>query len=148
MLTVHRADVHAAVVSVQPDPHRLGDVVRDLQVLRQEVRRSCGQDRHRRVRPGDGVDAALDGAIAAPDEQHVNAPGSRATRVLGCAAALGYLVPPRSGHAFGGQDLPKIGQATAEALARVRHHGDVRQARLSFPGRPAHTFRQRASHSP
>src|SRR6185312_483941 len=40
---------------------------------------------------------------------------------------------------------PQLGQAAAEALARVRHHGDVRHAGPSFPGRSAHTFRQRAS---
>jgi hypothetical protein len=148
VLAVHRPGVQPAAVAVQPDPHRLGEVVRDLQVRSQEVRGAGGQDRHGRVHSGHGVDAALDGAIATPDEQDVHALLSCATSVFGCVAALLHLMPQRVGHSLPGQDLPELGQAAAEALATVRHHGDVRRAGLLFPGRSAHTFRQRASHSP
>jgi hypothetical protein len=137
---VHRAGVEPAPVAVQSGPHRLGKIVRHVQVRRQEVRGPRGQDRHGRVRVRHRVDASLDGAVATPDEHHVGSLGRCFLRVLGSAAALLYLVPVGIGHAFEGQDPPQLGQAAAEAFPRVRHYGDVSHG--------AQTFRQRASQSP
>ena len=139
-LAVHRTGVQPPPVPVQPDLYRLGEVVRNPQVRRQQVRGPRGQDRHRRVRPRHRVDTALDRAVAAPDEHHVSPLGRGPARAGGGAAALLHLVPQRVGDAFPGQDLPQFGQAAAEALPRVRHHGDVSHR--------AQTFRQRASASP
>jgi hypothetical protein len=105
-LAVHRSGVQPSSVPVQPDLDRLGEIVRYLEVLRQQVRGPRGQDRHRRVGPRHRVDAALDGAIATPDEQHVDPLGGGPAGVLGCAAALIHLVPQRVGDAFPSQDLP------------------------------------------
>ena len=124
-LAVHRPGVQPSPVPVQPDLDRLGEIVRYLQVGRQQVRGPRGQDRHRRVGPRHRVDAALDGAIATPDEQHVDALGGRPAGVLRCAAALLHLVPERVGDAFPSQDLPQLRQAAAEGLARVRHYSHV-----------------------
>ena len=139
-LAVDRSRVQPSPVPVQSDLHRLGEIVRHLQVRRQQVRGPGGQDRHRRVGPRDRVDAALDGAVAAPDEQHVDPFGGGPASVLGRAAALAHLVPQRVGDAFPREDLPQLRQAAAESLARVRHHGNVSHL--------TQTFRQRASHSP
>jgi hypothetical protein len=117
MFPVHRAGVQPAAVTVQPDAHRLSEIVRHVQVLRQQVRGPGGQDRHRRVRVRHRVDAALDGAVAAPDEHHVGPFGRCFPRVLGSAAALLYLVPEGIGHPFEGQDPPQLGQAAAKAFA-------------------------------
>ena len=125
---------------MQPDPHRLGEIVRHVQVRRQQVRGPRGQDRHGGVRVRYRVNASLDGAVATPDEQHVGPFGRRPPRVLGSAAALLHLVPEWIGHAFEGQDPPQFGQAAAKAFPRVRHHGDVSHR--------VQTFRQRASQSP
>jgi hypothetical protein len=113
---VHRAGVQPAPVAVQPDPHRLGEIVRHIQVRRQQVRGPRGQDRHGRVRVRHRVDAPLDGAVATPDEHHVGPLGDRSPRVLGSAAALLHLVPEGIGHALAGQDAPQLGQAAAKAL--------------------------------
>jgi hypothetical protein len=116
MFPVHRAGVEPAPVTVQSDPHRLGELVRHVQVRRQEVRGPRGQDRHGGVRARHRVDASLDGAVATPDEHHVGSLGRCFLRVLGSAAALLYLVPEGIGHAFEGQDLPQLRQAAAKAF--------------------------------
>jgi hypothetical protein len=116
MFPVHQAGVYAAPVTVQPGSHRLGEIVRHVQVRRQEVRGPRGQDRHGGVRARHRVDASLDGAVAAPDEHHVGPLGRCFLRVLGGAAALLYLVPEGIGHAFEGQDPPQLGQAAAKAF--------------------------------
>jgi hypothetical protein len=139
-LAVDRSGVQPSPVPVQPDLHRLGEIGWHLEVRRQQVRGPGGQDRHRRAGPRHRVDAALDRAVAAPDEQHVNPFGGGPARVLGRAPALVHLVPQRVGDAFPGQDLPQFRQPAAETLACVRHHGNI--SHLS------QTFRQRASHSP
>ena len=84
-----------------------------------------------------------------PQTNSTSAPRAAARRACSGAWRL-FFTSYHSGSVTpsGGQDLPELGQATAEALARVRHHGDVRHAGPSLPGRSAHTFRQRASHSP
>jgi hypothetical protein len=68
MLAVHRSGIEWAALPVQPDPHGLGEIGGDLQVLGQEVRRPGRQDGQDGLRPGHGVDAALDRPVAAPDE--------------------------------------------------------------------------------
>jgi hypothetical protein len=135
-LAVDRPCVQPTPVAVQPDLHRLGEIVRYLQVRRQQVRGPGGQDRHRRVGPRHRVDAALDGAIATPDEQHVSPLGGGPAGVLGCAAALLHLVPQRVGDAFPSQDLPQLGQAATETLARVRHHSNVSHLLRPFASGP------------
>jgi hypothetical protein len=135
-LAVDRPGVQPSPVPVQPDLDRLGQIVRHLQVGRQQVRGPGGQDRHRRAGPRHRVDAALDGAVAAPDEQHVNPLGGGPASVLGCAAALLHLVPERVGDAFPSQDLPQLRQAAAETLARVRHHSDVSHLLRPFASGP------------
>jgi len=118
MFSVHRAGVEPAPVTVQSDADRLGEIVRHVQVRRQQVRGSRGQDRHGgiRIRVRHRVDAALDGAVATPDEQHVGPLGRCFLCVLGGLAALLDLVPEGIGHAFEGQDPPQLGQAAAEAF--------------------------------
>jgi undecaprenyl-diphosphatase len=151
-LAVHRAGVQPAPVPVQPDLHRLGKIARNPEVHREQIGGPRGQDRHRRVRSRHRVDAALNRAVAAPDEHHVSPLFRGLARIPGGAAALAHLVPQRVGNAFPGQDLPQLRQATAQALPRVRHHGYFSHAR--FPSRAgpssrrAQTFRQRASQSP
>jgi hypothetical protein len=113
---VHRAGVEPAPVAVQSGPHRLGKIVRHVQVRRQEVRGPRGQDRHGRVRVRHRVDASLDGAITTPDEHHVGSLGRCFLRVLWSTAALLYLVPEGIGHAFKGQDPPQLRQAAAKAF--------------------------------
>jgi hypothetical protein len=135
-LAVHRPRVQPSSVPVQPDLDRLGEIVRYLEVRRQQVRGSGGQDCHRRVGPRHRVDAALDGAIATPDEQHVRPLGDGPAGVLGCAAALLHLVPQRVGDAFPSQDLPQLRQAAAQALARVRHYSDVSHLVRPFASGP------------
>jgi hypothetical protein len=142
-LAVDRSRVQPSSVPVQPDLDRLGEVVRHLQVRRQQVRGPRGQDRHRRIGPRHRVDAALDGAVATPDEQHVDPPGGGPAGVLGCAAALLHLVPQRVGDAFPSQDLPQLGQAAAEALARVRHYSHVSHRVRPFASGPRTARRRR-----
>src|SRR4029077_12745907 len=76
----------------------------------------------------------------APGEPNRSPLARGPARAGGGAAALAHLVPQRVGDAFPGQDLPQFGKTPAEALPRMRHHGDGSHR--------AQTFRQRASHSP
>jgi hypothetical protein len=101
---------------VQPDLDGPGEIVRHVQVRRQQVRGSRRQDRHGRVGARDRVDAALDGTVTTPDEHHVSPAGGGPPRVLGSAAALLHLVPQGIGHAFKGEDSPQLGQAAPKAL--------------------------------
>jgi hypothetical protein len=142
-LAVDRARVQPTPVAVQPDVDRLGQIVRHLEVRRQQVRGPGGQDRHRRAGPRYRVDAALDRTIATPDEQHVDPLGGGPAGVLGRAAALVHLVPQRVGDAFPSQDLPQLGQAAAETLARVRHHSNVSHLVRPFASGPRTARRHR-----
>ena len=137
MLAVHRSGVERAALPVQPDPHGLGDIGGNLQVLRQEVRRPGRHDGQDGLRPGHGVDAALDRPVAAPDEQHLGALRQRAAGVFRCLAALRHLVPERIGHALPRQHPPELPQAALGALARVCHDSDRPHDPASVPARLA-----------
>ena len=55
-----------ATIPVQADPHRLGEVGRDFQVGRQQIRCAGWKDRNDGAGPGHGIDAALDRPVAPP----------------------------------------------------------------------------------
>jgi hypothetical protein len=147
VLAVHRPGVQRAAVPVQPDPDRLGEIVRHSQVRRQEIRRAGREDRQHGPRPGHGVDAALDRPVTAPDEDHLGAVGQRAAGAPGRLAALGHLVPQRVGESLPRQHLPELGQPAAEALAGVCHHRDLRHGSLRFC-RPRSCRRRRRTELP
>ena len=58
-------------VTAEADRHGLLDVLRDAEVGSEQVRSAGRENRERRVRAGHRVDAALDGAVAAPDEEQL-----------------------------------------------------------------------------
>ena len=124
MLAVHRSGVQQALLTVQPGPYGLGEVGRDLQVRREEIRRAGRQDRQHGLRPGHGVNAALDRPVAAPDEDHLSAQSQRAASALRRFAALRHLVPERISNALPRQHLPKFPQTATEALTSVRYNSD------------------------
>src|SRR6266536_2943602 len=134
VLAVHRTGVQQPALPAQPYPHRLGQVGGDPQVPREQIRRAGRQDRQHSLRPGHGVDAALDRPVAAPDEYHLSAVRQRAAGALGCLAALRHLQPERIGNALPRQHLTKLPQAAAEILASVCHNSDPPHAGASvFP---------------
>ena len=124
VLTVQRAGIESAGLAFQPDPHRLREVGRDLQVRRQEIGRASGQDGQDSVRPGHRIDAPLDGPVAAPDEYHLSALRQGTARVFRCLPAFRHLVPERVGDAFPRQYLPELTQPATETLTSVSHHRD------------------------
>lgn len=74
-LAIHRSRVDRSALAVQADSHRRAYVVWDAQVFRQQVRRARGNDRQGGARAGDGVDASLNGSVAAPDKDQLSAVG-------------------------------------------------------------------------
>jgi hypothetical protein len=100
VLAIHRSGVEPPPVPVHAYANGLGEVIGDPQVHRQEVRRAGWQDRHGHARPRHRVDAALDGTVATPDEQHVSTLRHGAASVFGRESALGHLVPDRIGDAL------------------------------------------------
>jgi hypothetical protein len=124
MLAVHRPGVQRAAIPVQPDPHRRGEVGGNMQVRREEIRGAGRKDRQHRLRPGHGVDAALDRPVAAPDEDHLGAVRQRPASILRRLAALRHLIPQRIGDSLPRQHLPQLPQTATEVLACVRHHRD------------------------
>ena len=70
-LPIEAAEVEHMAVTAEADRHGLLDVLRDAEVGREQVRSAGRENRERRVRAGHRVDAALDGAVAAPDEEQL-----------------------------------------------------------------------------
>ena len=108
-LAVEAADVELPPLPAEADGDGLLDVLRDAEVGREEVRSAGGEDRERRVRAGHRVDAALDGAVAAPDEEQLGPLVQGALQLLRCEAALRHLDPQRIVHALALQLAPQLG---------------------------------------
>jgi len=133
-----RARIQRTTFTLQPDPHCLGEIGRNLQVRRKEIRRTGRKDGKDNLRPCHRVDTALDHSVASPYEDHLSALRQRVASVLGCLAALRHLIPKRIGQTLPRQHLPKLPQTATEALARVRHNSDCPHGMASVfaAGRP------------
>src|SRR6266536_2706917 len=105
-----RARIQRTTFTLQPDPHRLGEIGRNLQVRRKEIRRTGRKDGKDNLRPCHRVDTALDHSVASPYEDHLSALRQRVASVLGCLAALRHLIPKRIGQTLPRQHLPKLPQ--------------------------------------
>src|SRR4029077_1909757 len=92
-LTVHHADVEHAARAVEADVDGTFDVLRDAEVLRQEVRSAGRDDGDRGRRRCDGVDAALNHPVPTPNEEEIRAVGDRLLHLLRGLLALRDLVP-------------------------------------------------------
>ena len=99
------------------------------EVAGQEVRGACRNHRDRDVLPRHCINAPLDRAVPAPDEQHVRALRHSLPCTRGCLLALEDLEP--RGRRIPGRlkDPAKLRQATAQRLAGM---GDHRNRRHSF----------------
>ena len=132
-LAVHRADVDRARLAVQPGRDGAVDVLRDPEVGREQVGRAGRDDRDRRARPGERVDAALRHAVSAPDEEVVGALLAAASDLLWRLLALRHLDPERVGNAVACERAAQFRQPALDALAGVgdhrnRAHGDAPRA--------------------
>ena len=142
-LVVEPADVEPPAVAVQADGDGALDVLRDAEVRREQVRGPGGDDGERRVGPGEHVDAAPHGPVAAPGEDEVGALVERAPHLLGRLLGLRHLVPERVLDTGRGERAAQLGQPAADGLARVGDDGDghatdcarwARAARARLPG--------------
>ena len=106
LLAVHVADVELAALALERRLDRAVDLLRDAEVRGEQVRGAGRHDRQRRVGSGEDVDAALDHAVAAPDEDQLRALVERRPDLLGSLAALVHLDPERIGHAVALEGLP------------------------------------------
>src|SRR6266536_3019827 len=102
-----RARIQRTTFTLQPDPHRLGEIGRNLQVRRKEIRRTGRKDGKDNLRPCHRVDTALDHSVASPYEDHLSALRQRVASVLGCLAALRHLIPKRIGQTLPRQHRPR-----------------------------------------
>ena len=122
VLAVDLADVETPPVAVQADRDRGADVLRYLEVRREQVRGAGRDDRERDVGAGHRVDAALHHAVAAPHEDQVGAGGERLADALRRHLRLRHLEPQRIDDAGGRQLVAQLAQAAAERFPGVCHH--------------------------
>ena len=143
VLAVHHAEVERPASAVEADLHGLLDRGGDAEVGGQQVGRAGGQDRHVDRLAGDGVEAALHRAVAAPDEDEVGALAHGLLHRGRRLPALRDLEPQRL-DALVGEDGAQLVEAAAHRLLGVAHHGDgghrptssVSASRRGEPRRP------------
>ncbi len=110
------------------------DVLRDVQIRRQEVRGAGRNDRDRDIASVESVDAPLHRPVASPYEDELRALLDRATELSGSLATLGHFVPERIRNALTLELASEFEQPAPERLAGVRNDRDgrhgVRASRL------------------
>ncbi len=158
MLAVGRGRVEPPAVTLEPDPHRLLDGLRDGQVVREEVPRTRRQDGQDRVGAGEHVYAALHHAVPTPYEDKLRPEVEGFTNAVGGLLALGDLEPVDIGETCIRQSPAQLGQPATHRLARMRHDGhrprlgrralsDIHDRKLAARGEPMHSSLPRGSHS-
>ena len=148
-LAVHNPHVEGLTLPCEPDADGLLEVVRDAEVRREQVRGARGEDREGHRRVPDRIDATLDHAVAAPDEEQVDAVFEELRHFLRRELALRDLAPERSVDAVLFQRVPQRAQAAAELLPGMRDHADgghqaassaaARRSRSTVPSRSSDT---------
>ena len=125
MLAVDRPDVERAPGAPERDRDRLLDVLRDLEVRREQVGGAGGSDRERHAGAGEHVDAALHRAVAAPGDDELGSLVERTLDLLRRLAALRHLVPERIRDAGLLELPPERQEPVAERLAGMGDDGDL-----------------------
>ena len=111
--------------SPERDRDHLLDVLRDLEMGREQVGRAGGSDRERHAGAGEHVDAPLHRAVAAPGDDELGALVEGTLDLLRRLAALRHLVPERIRDPGLLERLPERQEPVAEALAGVRDDRDL-----------------------
>jgi hypothetical protein len=119
-LAVHMTDVELPVLAGEADVDCLPDVVRDPEVLCEQIGGPGRHDREARLRLRQRIDAALHHPVAAPGEDQLRSAAQGALDLLGRLTALLDLVPLGVTNAPRGERLAELRQAPVEVLALVR----------------------------
>ena len=136
-LPVHPANVDRTPRAVETGLHGGLDVRRDAEIRGEQVRGPRRHDRKRRPCAREHVEAALDGAVAAPREDELRALLEGLLHPPGRLAALRDLVPERVVDPGFLEDAAQLDEAAADRLARVRDDCDAHQ-RASAVSRRGH----------
>src|SRR5262249_24312749 len=123
MLTVDPPQVQTPALAMESNVDRPGQVARDADVAREQVRRASRNDGNRRARTHQGVRTTLHHAVPTPDEDQVATPSQRLTYLAGSLPALRNLVPQHV--AALGRDQPaELAQSPAQRLSPVGYDRD------------------------
>ena len=141
-LAVEAANVDAAPLSVESDFDRLLDVGGHAEVRCEQIRRSGGDDGEGDVGAGGDVDAALEHAVASPDEDELGLCVEQAAHRLGRLAALRHLVPQRIGDSCPLEGAAQLQEPAVERLPRVRDDADLHGRSPANPVAAAPAARQ------
>jgi hypothetical protein len=106
VLAVDLAQIQSPALAVEADPHRFRQVLRDGEVVREQVGGTGRHDGDRRIRTGESVDTALYHPVAAPHEQELGTLRQRPAGLLRRLLALRHLVPEQVLHAMLGDQRP------------------------------------------
>ena len=136
VLAVHLPQVELPLPAVEPDVHGFRDVVRDVQIRCEQVRRSRRKDRESGIAACHHVDTALHHAVAAPREDRLCAFLERLLDPLGRVLALRDLRPDRIRDSGSLEHLPELLEPPTHRLARVGDDGDLGHGVLSPAASP------------